>query len=71
MEPITAIIQLFIYVTGSAATALTPFAITAAITDPQATRRLWRALGRHLSGLPATGRTITGHATGRQGGEGR
>ena len=71
MEPITTALRIFIYVTGSAATVLTPFAITAATADPQTARRLWRALGRHLSGLPTTGRTITGHATGRQGGEDR
>ena len=68
MEPIATALQVFIYVTGSAAAVLAPFAIIAAITDPQTARRLWRGLTRHISGHPVTRPAITGHATGHQGG---
>lgn len=68
MESITATLQVFIYVTGSAAAVLTPLAITAAMADPQTARRLWRGLMRHISGQPVTRPTITGRATGHQGG---
>ena len=71
MEPIATALRVFIYVPGSAAAVLTPFAIIAAVTDPQTARRLWRGLCRHISGQPTTRPAITGHATGHQGGEGR